>query len=232
MECERYVFDRHIAPRRRILDLGVGAGRTTGHLAPSASQYVGVDLSDAMVTACRTAFPDVTFVQGDASHLASIAGDQSFDAVIFSLNGIDCLPDDGTRECCLGEVRRILPPEGVFIFSTHNPAVLLRRTGPLSLNRWKLSVVRIARAVSRSAVHTFTLLRTPALWRGKGYYVDSAHGGIRLHAATRGHVAAEVEQAGFEVLEVIGSDHPEAPRWWMTPFYYYVVRPAWPPGHP
>ena len=231
MECERYVFERHIGPGLRILDLGVGAGRTTGHLAPGASRYVGVDLSDAMIAACRAAFPGLAFVCGDASDLTSIAGDGSFDAVVFSFNGIDCLPDDEARRACLGEVGRVLAPDGVFIFSTHNPFVLVRRTGPLSLARWKLSVARIARAVGRSVVHTATLLRTPRLWRGEGYYLDSAHGGIRLHAADRRRVAAEVEQSGFDVIEVIGSDHPRPPRWWITPFYYYVVRPralTWP----
>jgi SAM-dependent methyltransferase len=37
----------------RVLDLGVGAGRTTSFLAPRASTYLGIDVSRKMVRSAR-----------------------------------------------------------------------------------------------------------------------------------------------------------------------------------
>ena len=42
-----------------VLDLGIGAGRTTSILAPIARSYVGSDYSPGMVAAARAAHPDV-----------------------------------------------------------------------------------------------------------------------------------------------------------------------------
>jgi SAM-dependent methyltransferase len=38
---------------KRVLDLGVGAGRTTQYLAPLAADYLGIDVSPAMLALAR-----------------------------------------------------------------------------------------------------------------------------------------------------------------------------------
>ena len=40
----------------RMLDLGVGTGRTTRHFAPLVKEYVGVDYAPAMVKYCQAHF--------------------------------------------------------------------------------------------------------------------------------------------------------------------------------
>ncbi|MGE4048279.1 MAG: class I SAM-dependent methyltransferase [Acetobacteraceae bacterium] len=77
-----------------VLDLGVGAGRTTPFLASRAASYVGIDYSQNMVDACRTRFPHWHFRRGDARDLSDFAT-QSCDFVLFSFNGIDSVSHDG-----------------------------------------------------------------------------------------------------------------------------------------
>ena len=44
-------------PKMRMLDIGVGAGRTTHHFASlTKKEYVGVDISKNMIKACRRKF--------------------------------------------------------------------------------------------------------------------------------------------------------------------------------
>jgi len=50
----------------RILDLGVGGGRTTPYLLAISSAYTGADYADAMVQACRERYPGVRFELADA----------------------------------------------------------------------------------------------------------------------------------------------------------------------
>jgi SAM-dependent methyltransferase len=102
----------------RILDLGVGAGRTVRPLRAISERYVGVDYVQEMVDHCRREFPDVRFERSDARALTPFAP-ASFDLVFFSCNGI-CMVDHAGRLAILAEVRRLLTPGGVFIFSTCN----------------------------------------------------------------------------------------------------------------
>jgi ubiquinone/menaquinone biosynthesis C-methylase UbiE len=104
--------------RPRILDLGVGAGRTVEPLREMASAYVGVDYVQPMVDHCRRHFPDVRFEQADARSLTMFA-DGEFDLVVFSCSGISMVDHEG-RLAILKEVRRVLSPGGVFFFSTFN----------------------------------------------------------------------------------------------------------------
>lgn len=102
---------------KRILDLGVGAGRTVAALTALSPEYVGVDYAPEMVAHCRAAFPGVRFEQADARALPF--ADASFDLVVFSCNGISMVDHRG-RLAILAEVRRLLAPDGVLLFSTCN----------------------------------------------------------------------------------------------------------------
>jgi SAM-dependent methyltransferase len=103
---------------KRILDLGVGAGRTVPALRALSEHYVGVDYVPEMVARCRDRFPDVRFEVADARSLTAFA-DQSFDLIVFACNGISMVTHEG-RLAILKEVRRLLAHNGHFIFSTYN----------------------------------------------------------------------------------------------------------------
>jgi ubiquinone/menaquinone biosynthesis C-methylase UbiE len=124
--CEQLLFRTYLEPGLTVLDLGVGGGRTTSYLSRVASRYVGVDYSEAMIQVCKKRFPDLDFVLADASDLSAFA-DASMDAIVFSFNGLDYVVPDEKRLRCLRECRRVLRPEGVFVFSSHNPRSILVR---------------------------------------------------------------------------------------------------------
>ena len=114
--------------KRDVLDLGVGAGRTTLYLSPLTPGYVGIDYSPAMVDHTAARFPSVRIELGDARDLSRFA-DGSFDSVLFSYMGIDAVDHDG-RLRVLREVARVLRPGGVFLFSVHNRDYVGAHDGP------------------------------------------------------------------------------------------------------
>ena len=85
----------------KMLDLGVGGGRTTKHFFPLVKDYIGVDYSSSMIEACQQRFspyyPSIKLTVGDARKLSQFA-DNSFVSfftptvkVIFSIfKGFDC----------------------------------------------------------------------------------------------------------------------------------------------
>jgi len=106
----------------RMLDLGVGGGRTTLHFAKCVREYVGADYSASMIRECErrfAAYPDpLSFVVSDARSLRMFAGG-SFDFILFSMNGIDSV-NHSDRLTILKEIRRVGKPGGWFCFSSHN----------------------------------------------------------------------------------------------------------------
>src|SRR5437870_5049989 len=111
-----YVADE--ARGQPILDMGVGAGRTTKFLMPVSPDYVAIDYTQEMVDAFRKLHPGVRCERMDARDLSAF-GDGQFALVVFSFNGIDAVNLEG-RMKVLREVHRVLRPGGRFFFSAHN----------------------------------------------------------------------------------------------------------------
>lgn len=101
-----------------ILDIGVGGGRTTAHLAPYTASYVGIDYSPEMIATARKSFPGAELHHMDARDLSAF-GDESFGVVWFSFNGIDYVSHED-RLRILSEIRRVMAPGGWFMMSSHN----------------------------------------------------------------------------------------------------------------
>lgn len=126
LKAEITAFDiaRPIWENGRVLDMGVGGGRTTESFAKAAA-YIGADYSQAMVDAAKQRYPTHEFRQVDARDLSAFA-DESFDFVLFSYNGLDCV-GHADRLQVLAEVHRVVRPGGVFMFSSHNMDWVHRR---------------------------------------------------------------------------------------------------------
>ncbi len=107
-------------PDMAVLDLGVGTGRTTHHMAAIARSYVGIDVSADMIKVCSDNYSHLPCVYSlacaDACTLPFKT--DSFDLVLFSFNGLDYVGHK-SRLQAIDEVRRVLRPDGYFMFSTH-----------------------------------------------------------------------------------------------------------------
>jgi SAM-dependent methyltransferase len=126
-ECfpaEESIFKRHSTQfAGDVLDIAIGAGRTTRVLLPQARSYVGLDYSVGMIAAAKANFPQADLRCGDMRAVPQSFRDRRFDAVLISYNGIDYIPWPD-RHKLLVELRRLLRSEGVLVFSSHDLAML------------------------------------------------------------------------------------------------------------
>lgn len=222
---------RAIGPQihgRPILDLGVGAGRTTSALLALGSGYVGVDFSPDMVSACRTRFPQADIRQLDARDL-SVFEDNRFALVMFSFNGLDYVGHDG-RLRILAEVHRVLAPAGWFLFSAHNRDAPPRVPWDLQLIAWTANPLRLARRIARwlAGIARHLAMRgrleehpTYAIWNDQGENFRFLTYYIRANDQR-----AQLAEAGFAVETVYGLDgravDPGAAD--ASPWLYYLCR--------
>ncbi len=103
----------------KMIDMGVGGGRTTKYFAPLVLNYTGADYAPAMVNACIEKYGDeYFFITCDARDMEELS-DNSFDFVLFSFNGIDSFSHED-RVSSLKEIHRVLRPGGYYCFSSHN----------------------------------------------------------------------------------------------------------------
>jgi len=124
-----------------MLDVAVGAGRTTQHFAPLVERYVGIDYSEKMLEICRQQFADsinsgrVSFQHADMSKL-DMFDDNSFDFILISYNAISTLAH-GKRLETYQELQRVGKPDSYLFMSAHNlqwvPRVLLKLPRKISL---------------------------------------------------------------------------------------------------
>ncbi|GAI63355.1 unnamed protein product, partial [marine sediment metagenome] len=122
-ESEKIMIEKYFNPESRILDIGCGAGRTTIGLYKLGFHLVeGLDLSEAMIVQARTISKElnynIAFSVGNAVCLDY--NDETFNAALFSFNGIMQIPGRENRIKVLKEIKRILKPKGYFLFTTHD----------------------------------------------------------------------------------------------------------------
>lgn len=114
---ERYCLD--LVPnlkRHSILDIGIGGGRTISALSSIFKKYTGIDYSEEMIAAAKSLYPNADLKTMDARKLEF---EKSFDCVMFSFNGIDCVTYTD-RQLILQQIANVLRPGGYLIYSTHN----------------------------------------------------------------------------------------------------------------
>ena len=233
---ERAILER-FAPElrnKRVLDIGVGGGRTTPHLTALTKHYVGIDLSPEMVSRCGKSFPNIRFEICDVRDLSRFAS-EAFDTVLFSFNGLDMLTNQASRVRALGEIRRVLLPSGLFIFSSHNRACEQR--APWDVRALNLDIRRplgVAKKLAMFPVGIVNHMRMKAHETSEPEYAlvnDNAHGySLLTYYISIEHQLAQLERSGFTAIEAVGLDGR-----WLTdkersdspprdPWIYYVCR--------
>lgn len=119
MAVEQSLFSRWLPKSpQSILDIGCGTGRTTAPLAALGHRVIGIDISAAMVAQAGVLYPAIDFRAMSATALEF--PEAMFDAVLFSYNGLDYIYPETNRRQAIAEIRRVLKPGGLFIFSSHN----------------------------------------------------------------------------------------------------------------
>jgi demethylmenaquinone methyltransferase/2-methoxy-6-polyprenyl-1,4-benzoquinol methylase len=100
-----------VQPERgqQILDLAAGTGTSTQPLAAAGADAIACDFSAGMIEVGRARYPELTFVQGDATALPFQDG--QFDSVTISF-GLRNVHDP---LLALGEMRRVTKPGGALV---------------------------------------------------------------------------------------------------------------------
>ncbi|MDQ6759128.1 MAG: class I SAM-dependent methyltransferase [Acidobacteriota bacterium] len=125
VNSERFYLDEVERSRGSVLELGCGSGRLTipiaRHLAQSAVETVGIDLSQAMLDVARAkaqaAHLAVTFLQGDMRRFAL---PRRFSTILIPGNSLLHLLTTDDLNACLAAVHRHLDEDGRLVFDISN----------------------------------------------------------------------------------------------------------------
>ncbi len=189
-ESERAVFEQYLNQSDHILDLGCGTGRTTFPLFKMGyTSIIGVDLTPEMIQKANelNAFfeTNISFKEGDATQLPFL--NHSFDAVIFSFNGLMSIPQYSNRSKALKEIYRVLKNNGTFIFTTHD-----RAAEEQFFTFWKEEQIRWEKSEQNPQLYEFGDLIVPS---------KNERSDIFIHIPSQEEVTLQLQENGFEMLE-------------------------------
>jgi 2-polyprenyl-3-methyl-5-hydroxy-6-metoxy-1,4-benzoquinol methylase len=114
----------NVQPGERVLDVGCGNGVSTRRLAQLGAQVLGIDYSAefiALARARKTAYDDrIEYRVVDATDEGQLLalGEGQFDALVCNMVIMDMPVIDPLLRCA----KRLLKPEGRFVFSIQHPA--------------------------------------------------------------------------------------------------------------
>ncbi len=208
---------------KRLLDIGVGAGRTTRLLLEISRDYTGIDYTPSFAELAQKKYPAAKILCCDARDL-SVFDDQSFDFVQFSFNAIDYMVHED-RMKALEEICRVLKPNGLFMFSTHNRDYKYFDKFPWQEGRFDLNHLK-------SCLYTF--LHLPKHYRMKKHEVrtdnyaiinDTAHGfSLLAYYISLAEQVKQLEEAGFGEVEAFDMEGNPAAGDTNFPWTYYLAR--------
>jgi SAM-dependent methyltransferase len=207
---------------KRILDIGVGLGRTVSLLRLLSDGYVGIDYSIERVKACQERHPGVDVRPGDACRLSEFE-DGSFDFVFFSFNGLDSIAHEG-RAMALREIARVLTRDGIALIATLNKNGPSCGETPWQLHRpGRATDVTLHSVVSAAWINLIDPMR---LWRRTKNWLAAQRKvqtsddwsmrplaaldfALMHHFVTLGGLRNELKRAGFEVVRIYENEHYE-----------------------
>ena len=227
----------------RPLDVGCGAGRILGYLVELGGEVEGLDISEEMVAHCRVAYPRARVRVGDLADVgAAVQG--RFTAVLAMDNVLDVF-DDPQRRRALRELRELLEPDGLLIFSSHNleyadarrggrgdTARSLDRARELLSKAGSRSVGEVVAVAARMPVRIRNRRRMAPLQRREGDHAiinDEAHDyGLLHYYIRRDDQARQLSELGYELIECLDVDGRvvQAGGRSLAPWLHYIARPA------
>jgi len=216
-----------------ILDIGVGAGRTTWLLRPLTADYIAIDWSPEMVEACRREHPGLDVRVSDVRDLSEFDND-SFKLVFFSFNGIDMLGHED-RLRAMSEMHRILKPGGLLLYSTSNKNGKLYELHPwdvIEQNKWYF-ILRFLLRFPTSIPRYWRIYRN--WWQKRRYAEDHGAWAMRTSRSYEfgliqhwTHPSTELQSlnsAGFTLCEIRSSaGKPVADDSSECSYFYVLAR--------
>lgn len=136
-DSEKHFIHKYFTKKAKLLDLGCGTGRTTIPLFKQGYKIIAVDITLAMITEAKQIAKQkklrIQYQVDDATKLSF--KDNTFDYVLFSNQGWTQIPDKRERLRALKEMRRVLKPSGICIFTAH-PRVMNRSFFLFWIKQW------------------------------------------------------------------------------------------------
>ena len=208
---------------KKLLDIGIGAGRTTKFLLEISSDYTGIDYTPRAAELAQEKFRAAKILCCDARDLRAF-DDRTFDFVLFSFNAIDYMIHED-RMSVLKEIHRVLTPGGLFMFSTHNRDYKYFDKMPWQERRYDLNHLK-------SCLYTF--LHLPKHYRMKKHEIrtdhyaiinDTAHGfSLLAYYISLAEQMNQLEGAGFVEVEAYDMDGHPTQHDSNFPWIYYLAR--------
>ncbi len=206
---------------RPVLEIGVGGGRLVPILRLLSRDYVAIDYTPEMVKLCRRRYPNADVQLGDVRDLSRFSTGQ-FSLVVFTFNGIDAISHDD-RVRALAEMSRVLAPDGLLVYSTHNKsgpcfrATPWHRAGPPQRYSWSLAY-RAMRVAAALAEHPLIFPRSLSNWirlvrlrRDEGDWgvgpVEAHDFKLLIHFTTVPAAVRELARAGLTAEHVFDAEH-------------------------
>lgn len=189
---EQKAVDRYFTePNAAVLDVGCGVGRVASLLEDRGFEVTGIDVSEPLVERARSLFPQTEFRVEDVRDTSFDS--RSFEYVVFSYYGLDYLLPKAERIKALQEIRRVLKPAGVLVFSTHNS--------------WRPIIPHSLSELSRAARDVLDLYRRSndhdrIYSRQKTDHVPL--GEIEIYVSDPIHQWLQLRHCGFTPLDVVG----------------------------
>ena len=208
---------------KKLLDIGIGAGRTTRFLLEISSNYTGIDYTPRCAELAQEKFPAAKILCCDARDLR-VFENGAFDFVLFSFNAIDYMIHED-RMRVLKEIHRVLKPGGLFMFSTHNRDYKYFDKFPWQEGRFDLNHLKSC---------LYTLAKLPRHYRMKKYEVrtdqyaiinDNGHGfSLLAYYISLAEQEKQLSEIGFVDLEAYDMEGNPTTSDRNFPWTYYLAR--------
>lgn len=201
---ERKAIERYFDGSGRVLDVGCGSGRVTHNLSAMGYDAVGLDPSGAMLDVATDAHLGLPFALGEGTALPF--RDAAFEYALFAHHGLDYVHPEASRRRALREIRRVLEPGGLFVFSSHNTWNALAST-PFE---------------GVGAVRPLLERERPLDPRDRYAPVEVRVGETLVYFSSPAKQRRQLRQCGFELLAVVGKR--EGPLRYLEYAPHYVAR--------
>ncbi|HKQ62212.1 MAG TPA: class I SAM-dependent methyltransferase [Candidatus Polarisedimenticolaceae bacterium] len=201
---EQVLLERHLAPGRRLLDVGCGAGREAIGFARAGIEVVGIDVAPAMIALARerAGRAELAIEFAVAEPLTLPADTRPFHAIYFSPGIYSHIPGKERRVRTMARLRDLLAPGGFIV------------VGPVLAPPLRaLSRVRLVDALRRvGRLAGLRRLAEPGDHFYRGHALDRAPIAYRyIHRfRTSAEAEAELAEAGLVV-----SDRLDV-TWWIV----------------